>query len=255
MNSQQRPTAFITGGSSGIGAATAVALAEAGFDVAVNYRSNAEGAQQVAKRCGEAGASTLVLQGDVADDGSVTAMFEEIETTWGRLDKLVNNAGRTSDTPPSDLDGLSMEEWDAVFAVNVRGLFQVARAAVPLLRASDDAAIVNTASIVGIRPGPQPFPYAASKAAVVNLTSTLAGQLGPEIRVNAVAPGWIEGEWMEEALGEHYDKAMSKRAYKTPLKRVATFDDVAETVMSLLVSNHFVNGQTIVIDGGFTAVT
>ena len=148
-----------------------------------------------------------------------------------------------------------MDDWDAVFVTNVRGLFQVTRAAVPMLRESDQAAIVNTASVVGLRPGPQPFPYSASKAAVISLTRTLAGALGPEIRVNAVAPGWIEGAWMAEALGGHYERAMSKRAYKTPLKRVATFDDVAEVIVNLLVSNRFVNGQVIVIDGGFAAVT
>jgi 3-oxoacyl-[acyl-carrier protein] reductase len=115
---------------------------------------------------------------------------------------------------------------------------------------------VNLASIAGLRPGPQPFPYAASKAAVVNLTKTLAGRLGPEgIRVNAVAPGWMAGEWMEEQLGENYDRLMERRARLTPLRRCVTPGEVAETIVSLITGNSFVTGEVIVIDGGFTATT
>ena len=145
-------------------------------------------------------------------------------------------------------------EWDRVFAVNVRGTFQVTRAAVPLLRASAGS-VVNTASIVGMRPGPQPLPYAASKAAIVNLTRLLALNLGPDIRVNAVAPGWMEGEWMERMLGDRYDDLMGRRARATPLRRVITPEDVAETIVSLVVGNRMVNGETVVIDGGFAATT
>jgi 3-oxoacyl-[acyl-carrier protein] reductase len=152
------------------------------------------------------------------------------------------------------LESLSLEEWDRVFAVNVRGLFQVTRAAVPLLKRSKGC-VVNTASIVGLRPGPQPLPYAASKAAVINLTRTLAWNLGPEIRVNAVAPGWMEGDWMKRMLKDKYGDLMDKRARATPLKRVVTADDVAETMMSLVQSNRFVTGEVIVVDGGFSAST
>ena len=182
-------------------------------------------------------------------------MLQAVGSEFGRLDALVNNAGTTVSTPPSDLDGLRMEDWDRVFAVNVRGTFQVTRAAVPLLRESPRGAVVNLASIVGLRPGPQPFPYAASKAAIVNLTRTLAGALGPAIRVNAVAPGWMVGDWMEEALGDNYDRLMDRRAKLTPLRRCVTPDEVAETILSLLVSNPFVTGETVVIDGGFSATT
>jgi 3-oxoacyl-[acyl-carrier protein] reductase len=115
--------------------------------------------------------------------------------------------------------------------------------------------IVNSASIVGLRPGPQPLPYAASKAAVVNLTKTLAYNLGPEVRVNAVAPGWMEGEWMERMLKDRYRELMDRRAKLTPLKRCVTAEDVAETMMTLIQSNRFVTGEVIVIDGGFTSST
>src|SRR3989449_4697318 len=177
-----------------------------------------------------------------------------VKKAFGRLDVLINNAGTTAAWKPKDLDTLSLEEWDRVFAVNVRGLFQVPRACVPLLKKSQGC-VVNTASIVGLRPGPQPLPYAASKAAVVNLTKTLAWNLGPEIRVNAVAPGWMEGDWMKRTLKDKYDELMGKRAKATPLKRVVTADDVAETMLSLIESNRFVTGEVMVIDGGYTSST
>ena len=114
--------------------------------------------------------------------------------------RLVNNAGTTSNVKPGDFEAMTAEEWDRVFAVNVRGMFQVTRAATPLLKAARGS-VVNTASIVGLRPGPQPLPYAASKAAVVSLTKLLALNLAPDVRVNAVAPGWMEGDWMKRMLG------------------------------------------------------
>jgi 3-oxoacyl-[acyl-carrier protein] reductase len=182
-------------------------------------------------------------------------MVGRIRAELGRLDALVNNAGTTVGVPPTDLAGLQMLDWDRVFAVNVRGMFQVARACVPLLNESDSAAIVNLASIAGLRPGPQPFPYAASKAAVANLTRTLAGALGPKIRVNAVAPGWMTGEWMEEQLAENYERLMERRAKATPLRRNVTPDDVAVTIVSLITSHPMVTGEVVVIDGGYSATT
>jgi 3-oxoacyl-[acyl-carrier protein] reductase len=178
-----------------------------------------------------------------------------VEDAFGHLDALVNNAGTTAKWKVKDLESLDLDEWDRTFAVNVRGLFQVTRAAVPLLKKGTAPAIVNTASIVGLRPGPQPLPYAASKAAVVNLTKTLAWNLGPHIRVNAVAPGWMEGDWMQRMLGDKYDDLMGARAKATPLKRCVTAEDVAEVMLGLLQGNRFVTGEIVVIDGGFTAST
>ena len=181
-------------------------------------------------------------------------MLVALEKTFGRLDALANNAGITSEVGPKDMDAMTAEEWDRVFAVNVRGLFQVTRACVPMLRAARGS-IVNTASIVGLRPGLQPLPYAASKAAVVSLTKLFAINLGPDIRVNAVAPGWMEGDWMERTLGDRYDDLMARRAKLTPLKRVIDADDVAEVIVNLLTSNKMVNGEIVVIDGGFASST
>jgi 3-oxoacyl-[acyl-carrier protein] reductase len=181
-------------------------------------------------------------------------MVAEILTTFGRIDALCNNAGITSAAPFKDLDAIDLDEWDRVMSVNVRSIVQVTRACAPALREAKGA-IVNTASIVGLRPGPQPLAYSTSKAAVVALTKTLALALGPDIRVNAIAPGWMEGEWMERMLGDSYGRLMERRAKMTPLKRCVTDADVAETALSLIQGNRFVTGEIIVIDGGFAAST
>jgi len=249
-----RKAALVTGGATGIGRSAVLALARAGFDVAVNYSSSETAARETVAEAEKLGARTLLVRCDVSDEKGVRAMLRAVEEKFQRLDVLVNNAGTTASWKPRDLETLSLDEWDRVFAVNVRGLFQVTRAAVPLLKKSQGC-VINTASIVGLRPGPQPLPYAASKAAVVNLTKTLAWNLGPEIRVNAVAPGWMEGDWMKRMLKDKYADLMEKRAKATPLKRVVTADDVAETMISLIQSNRFVTGEIVVIDGGFTAST
>jgi 3-oxoacyl-[acyl-carrier protein] reductase len=246
--------ALVTGGATGIGRAAVLALARAGYDVAINYSSSESAARETSRDAERAGAKTLLVKCDVSHEVGVRSMLSGVKEKFGRLDVLVNNAGTTANWKPRDLETLSLEEWDRVFAVNVRGLFQVTRAAVPLLKESKGC-VVNVASIVGLRPGPQPLPYAASKAAVVNLTKTLAWNLGPEIRVNAVAPGWMEGDWMKRMLKDKYADLMEKRAKATPLRRVVTADDVAETMMSLIQSNRFVTGEVVVIDGGFAAST
>jgi 3-oxoacyl-[acyl-carrier protein] reductase len=251
----QRKKALVTGGATGIGRSAVLTLARAGYDVAINYATSAQAAQQVAQEAKALGAATLLVPCDVSDEAAVRKMLAAVGESFGHLDALVNNAGTTAKWKIRDLESLDMAEWDRTFAVNVRGTFQVTRAAVPLLEKGSSPSIVNIASIVGLRPGPQPLPYAASKAAVVNLTKTLAWNLGPKIRVNAVAPGWMEGDWMQRMLGDRYEDLMGKRAKLTPLRRCVTADDVAETILNLLQSNRFVTGEVVVIDGGFTSST
>jgi 3-oxoacyl-[acyl-carrier protein] reductase len=251
---QGRPAALVTGAATGIGRAAAAALAAAGYDVAINYSRSEAAARETAAQAEAKGAKTLLFQCDVSDDSGVRKMLKAVEERFGRLDALVNNAGTTSNVKPADFEAMTAEEWDRVFAVNVRGMFQVTRAATPMLKAARGS-IVNTASIVGLRPGPQPLPYATSKAAVVSLTKLLALNLAPDVRVNAVAPGWMEGDWMKRMLADRYEDLMARRAKATPLRRCATAEDVAEVIVNLITSNRFVNGEIIVIDGGFTATT
>lgn len=254
MKSKRR-VALVTGAARGIGRSTSLELARHGYDVVVNFSKSTQAAESVAREVRELGVEALLMQADVADETQVIDMVERVARECGRLDALVNNAGTTTAVRPSNLEGLDLAEWDRVFAVNVRGMFAVARACVPLLNESDSAAIVNLASIAGLRPGPQPFPYAASKAAVANLTRTLAGALGPKIRVNAVAPGWMTGEWMEQQLGDNYLRLMERRAGATPMRRNVTPEDVAVTIVNLITSNPMVSGEVVIVDGGYSATT
>ncbi len=251
---QEKRVVLITGAATGIGRAAAIALAEAGYDIVINYSRSEQAARETSALAKAKGANTLLFQCDVSDDPAVRKMLAAVEKEFGRLDALVNNAGTTSNVKASDFEAMTAEEWDHVFAVNVRGMFQVTRASAPLLKIARGS-VVNTASIVGLRPGPQPLPYAASKAAVVSLTKLLALNLAPDVRVNAVAPGWMEGDWMKRMLADRYDDLMARRAKSTPLRRCATSEDVAEVIVNLITSNRFVNGEIVVIDGGFSATT
>ncbi len=250
-----KPAALVTGAATGIGRSAAVALARNGYDVVINFSRSEDAARVTARAAEAAGARTLLCRCDVSDDACVRAMLAETEKEFGRLDVLINNAGTTVDVRPTDLEGMKIEEWNRVFNVNVLGVFLVTRAAVPLLKKSPNGCIVNTCSIAGLRPSAQPLPYAASKAAVANLTKTLANALGPEIRVNAVAPGWIEGDWMKRTLAENYEGLMGRRAKYTPLKRCCTDEDVADSMLSFVLHNRFVTGEILIIDGGFSSTT
>lgn len=238
-----RKAALVTGAATGIGRSAVLALARAGHDVAVNYSSSEAAARETARAAEQLGAQTLVIKCDVADEKGVRAMLAQVKERFGRLDVLINNAGTTASWKPKDLDTLSLEEWDRVFAVNVRGLFQVTRAAAPMLKEAKGC-VVNTASIVGLRPGPQPLPYAASKAAVVNLTKTLAWNLGPEIRVNAVAPGLIDTPWTAD-----WDMVRERVSATAPLGRSGRPEDIAEVCL-LLATSPYSTGEVVKADGG-----
>jgi 3-oxoacyl-[acyl-carrier protein] reductase len=247
--------ALVTGSSTGIGAAVAQKLASEGFNVVVNYSRNPDSGRETFEACNAAGSDTLLVQCDVSDEASVVSMVAAVKEKYGRLDVVCSNAGISIDTPPRKFDQIDVEDWDRVFAVNVRGPFLIAKHTRALLDEAEEPCIVNTASIVGLRPGAAPLPYSASKAAVINMTQTLAAALGPKIRVNAIAPGWLEGEWMEQMLGDNYDKLMDRRAKMTPLKRCVKMDDIAETVLTLIEHMRFCTGEVIVIDGGFAKTT
>ena len=251
----EKPVALITGAATGIGRSAAVALAKNGYEVVINFSRSEEAAKFTVQQCEAAGARALLHRCDVSDDDGVRVMLTATEKEFGRLDVLINNAGTTVDVEPRNFAAMKVEDWNRVFNVNVLGLFLVTRAAAPLLKKSPNGCIVNTCSIAGLRPSAQPLPYAASKAAVANLTKTLANALGPQVRVNAVAPGWIEGDWMKRTLAENYDGLMARRAKYTPLKRCCTEDDVADSMLSLILHNRFVTGEIIIVDGGFSSTT
>lgn len=242
--------AIVTGSSSGVGAETALRLAERGCDVVVNYRSSAAPAEAVAERVRALGVRCLCLQADVADDVAARALVRQTEQAFGRLDYLVNNAGTTTFIPHHDLEAVQLEDFQRIMAVNVMGPFQVARAAAPLLKAGAGGSIVNVGSTAGLRAMGSSIPYCASKAALHNLTMALARVMGPEVRVNAVAPGFITGRWLREGLGEAYDQLQAHNERRSVLNRVCDPADVADAILGLLLGSRLVTGQILPVEGG-----
>ncbi len=238
--------ALVTGAASGIGRATALALAREGADIAVNYSKSEDRARETAAGIEALGRRALLVKADVSNDRQVGAMVEEVADIFGRLDILVNNAGTTIRVALRDLEGLTEEIWDRVLAVNLKGTFFCSRAAARVMLPQGGGCIVNVASDSGIRADGSSMAYCASKAGVISLTGTLAVALGPTIRVNAVAPGMIETPWH---VGRPDD--WRPRVRETALlKRCGQPEDVAELIVALVTSAGFVTGQTILVDGG-----
>ncbi|HVC24153.1 MAG TPA: SDR family oxidoreductase [Acidimicrobiales bacterium] len=250
-----RPVALVTGSSSGMGQAAAQLFAAHGYDLVVNYASRADGAEETAKAVEAAGGRAAVVRCDVSDEPAVLEMVDTCRKEFARLDVLVNAAGTTTMQPPRDLSATTMDEWDRIMAVNVKGPFLVTRACAGML-SDASGSVVNLGSLAGVRPtGVQPYAYAASKGAVATLTKLLAANLAPKVRVNAVLPGWVAGTWMQDQLGDDYERLVERRAKLTPLRRVATNEDVAETIYAVATSMHFVTGQLVAVDGGFVSTT
>jgi 3-oxoacyl-[acyl-carrier protein] reductase len=242
--------AIVTGSATGVGRATALALARRGARVVVNYaRSEAEARGTVAE-VERLGAQALLVRADVSRDDEVRAMARQAAEAFGPVQVLVNNAGTTAFVNFADLEGLNEETWDRILAVNLKGPFFCARAVARGMKEAGAGAIVNVASIAGLRAVGSSIAYAASKAGLINLTMTLASALAPEVRVNCVAPGFIEGRWLRGGLGELYEPLRARAAHQTPLRRVATPEDIAQVILSLIEGADFVTGQTVVVDGG-----
>jgi 3-oxoacyl-[acyl-carrier protein] reductase len=244
--------AVVTGASSGVGRATALELARRGCDVLVNYRSSGTEAEQVIAEAKRLGVQAIAFGADVADDAACRAMMAAAGEAFGRIDILVNSAGTTTFVSHADLEKVSIDDWDRIFAVNLRGPFQCIRAALPWLQQSDAANVVSVASIAGIAATGSSVPYAASKAGLINMTVSLARALGPKVRINAVAPGFITGRWLEQGLGRAYDAIKQRCENTAPLRAVCTPEDVADAILSLLTGSQLVTGQTLVCDGGMT---
>ena len=242
--------AIVTGSASGVGRATALALARRGARVVVNYsRSEADARESVAE-IERLGAQALLVQADVSRDDEVRAMVREAMAAFGPVQALVNNAATTAFVNFADLEGMTEELWDRILAVNLKGPFFCARAVAPGMKQAGEGAIVNVSSIAGVRAIGSSIAYAASKAGLINMTVALARVLAPEVRVNGVAPGFIDSRWLREGLGQLYEPMRQRTAEQTPLGRVSTPEDIAQVIISLIEGADFVTGQTIVVDGG-----
>jgi 3-oxoacyl-[acyl-carrier protein] reductase len=244
--------AIITGGATGVGAATALMLAQRGYDIAINYSRSAREAEEIIAACNTAGAEAIAVQGDVADDVACRAVVAATVSRFGRLDALVNCAGATQFVPLGDLEGQSAADFHQVYGVNVIGPYQMARAAAPHMRRAGNGSIVSVSSIGSLNGNGSSYSYVTSKAALNTLTLALARNLAPEIRVNAVLPGLIETRWLKVGLGdEAYSRVRDGWIDAAALGKACTAEDVAQTIVWLTDGAALMTGQLLTVDGGF----
>jgi len=243
--------AIVTGSSSGVGAAAARQLAEKGCHVVINYAHNEDGARETQSACEAFGVETVVVKADVAEDADCRRLAQAADDKWGRVDALVNNAGTTKFCNHGDLDGLSAEDFQHIYGVNTVGAYQMVRAVVPAMRRGGRGSIVNVASIAGVMGVGSSIAYAASKGALITMGLSLARVLGPEIRVNTVCPGFIQGDWLEQGMGaDNYARTRNYLEQNTPLRLTTTPDTVAEVIVYFLTGASVVTGETLLLDGG-----
>ena len=238
--------ALITGGSSGIGAATARQLSKKGWRVAINYAHNAAAAEKMAKDCGDA----IAVQGDVSNDQDCRRIARTVAEKLGGIDALVNNAGTTKVVPHDQLDGLNAEDFQRIFALNVIAPFQMVRACREALK-ERRGAIVNVSSVASVLGTGSSVAYAASKAALETMSLSLARSLAPEIRVNVVAPGHTNTPWHPAVRGPERAAEVEKRySAIAPLRQISQAEDVADAIVWLIEGGRNVTGEVIYVDGG-----
>lgn len=248
----QGKAAIVTGASRGVGAATARALAKQGCAVLINYAQSEEAAETVAAEVRSHGVKAELFQGDVAEDSACRGMVERALAEFGRLDVLVNNAGTTEFIPADDFEAIDDAVWSRLMDVNLKGVFQCVRAARPHLESSGSAEIVSVASVAAFTGRGSCIPYCASKGALVTMTKSLARVMGPSVRVNAVAPGFIKGDWLKRGVGENYESFVAAKEAEAPLQTACTPEDVADTILSLITGSDLVTGETLTCDAGHT---
>jgi 3-oxoacyl-[acyl-carrier protein] reductase len=248
---KSRRVAIVTGSSRGVGAATARLLADKGYNVVINYSKSEKEAGEVQSVCEALGAETLLCRADVSEDADCRRMADAAAAKWGRIDVLVNNAGTTKFCAHHDLEGLAKEDFLRIYSTNLIGPYQMIRAVAPKMKSIGQGAVVNIASLAGIKGIGSCVAYCASKAALINMTIALARVLGPEIRLNAICPGFIQGEWLRSGMGiEKYEKLKSSLESRLPLRMTATPEMIASTVRYFIEDAVLVTGETLILDGG-----
>lgn len=244
------PVAIITGGGTGVGRATTLGLAKLGYRVVINYSKSQADAEETIREVSGLGGDGIAMRADVGDDADCRDLVSAAVARFDRLDVLVNCAGTTEFIPFHDLEGATDEVWQRLYQVNVIGAFHCARAAREAMLASGGGSIVNVSSVAAQLGQGSSIPYCCTKAALDNLTVSLARTFAPHIRVNGIAPGFIEGRWTQGGLGERYDAI--KKAYERtlPLGRVCQPEDIADGIISLITGSKIVTGQTLTVDAG-----
>jgi 3-oxoacyl-[acyl-carrier protein] reductase len=245
---RERKAFIVTGSSTGVGAAVALLLAREGAGVVVNFSRDAAPAEEVAHACIAAGGDAVVVRADVSDDAACQVLAKTALARWQHLDGLVNNAATTRFASMRKLDALSADDFQRIYAVNLIGPYQMVRACEAALRASRGA-VVNVSSIAGSMGVGSSYAYACSKGALMTLTLALARSLGPEIRVNAVLPGFTETRWLKQGLGESYDRARTSYCERSALGTTLQPEEVAASIVALLHATK-VTGQLHTVDAG-----
>jgi 3-oxoacyl-[acyl-carrier protein] reductase len=242
---------IVTGSATGVGAAAAKMLAAKGCNVVINYtRSEAE-ARETQAECEKLGVQTLLCKADVAQDADCRRMVAEAMTKWGRVDGLINNAGTTQFVNHADLEGLSADDFQRIYSVNVIGPFQMTRAVTPHMKAAGRGAVVNVSSIAGVMGVGSSIAYTASKGALNTMTLSLARALGPEIRVNTICPGFIQGRWLRGGMGdEMYEAAKAAQERNTPLRKAGTPEDMAQAAVWFIEGADLITGEILIVDAG-----
>jgi 3-oxoacyl-[acyl-carrier protein] reductase len=249
MSEHSRPVALVTGSATGVGRACALEFAKRGFDVVVNYSRSEVEAKQTVKDVESFGMRGLLICADVSDDARVREMAKQIESEFGRLDVLVNNAATTNFVPHSDLEGLTEEMWDRMFAVNLKGAFFVTRAVADLLQAREGGAVVNVSSIAGIVGAGSSIAYCTTKAGLNVMTKSLARVMAPNVRVNSVCPGPIDSRWIRDG-NPNWDLDAMVADY--PIPKASQPEDIADAVVFFALGTSMTTGQIMSVDGGQT---
>ena len=251
-NSMQGKRAIVTGGGTGLGAATAIGLARRGVDVCINYNSSAEAAQAVVAECRKRGVEAMAVRANVAEDSDCKALVAAATAKFGGLDVLVNNAGVTKFASHADLDSLDADDFMRLYKVNVVGTYQMTRAARPHLDKAGRASVVIVSSIAGVTGMGSSIAYAATKGALNTMTLSLARALAPSIRVNTVCPGYIASGWFTKYQGAGVEDDTAERVIKTtPLRVASQPEDIAESILFFAgPESRHVTGEFMMIDAG-----
>ncbi|MDZ4762765.1 MAG: SDR family oxidoreductase [Alphaproteobacteria bacterium] len=252
MTDMKGQRAIVTGAGTGLGAATALALARQGVNVCINYASSADSAEHVADDCRKLGVEAFAVKADVGEDAGCRALVAAAVERFGGLDVLVNNAGITKFAKHGDLDALDAEDFQRLYRVNVIAVYQMTRAARPHMDAAGKGSVVNVSSIAGVVGIGSSIAYAASKGALNTMTLSLARALAPTIRVNAVCPGYIGSGWFTKYQGDAVeDKTARQVAETTPLRVASMPEDIAETILFFAgPQSRHVTGEFIIVDAG-----
>ena len=248
--------AIVTGSATGLGATCAIDLAEKGWNVAINYTKSRKEADETYAAVTAKGVEAILVQANMGEDADCRRLAAETLKKWGRIDGLINNAGTTKFQAQGDLEGVTPEDFDNIFRINVTGPYMMSRAVYPAMKKQweekqERGSIVHVSSIAGVMGIGSSIPYGCSKGALNTLTLALARQLAPAVRVNTICPGVIQTRWLLSGLGEeHNNKLKQSQEQSAPLRQAGTTEQMAEAALFFLTSASNITGEFLIVDAG-----